>query len=165
MPATSDTKAVEQRIEEVPPGPRAYRSAWIHDRLLTAEEWLAEEAHVLGQMEDMDDPEDDAPSTAGVMVAIAKEIQRLRQAVALHAADATRNAEQLASIPAQIKAAVQAEREAWSDVRRIGAQLSNIAYNLSHAGKDRVVTEHERKVLAVCASDWDAAIRARGEVK
>lgn len=73
--------------------------------------------------------------------------------------------EQLASIPAQIKAAVQAEREAWSDVRRIGAQLSNTAYNLSHAGKDRVVTEHERKVLAVCASDWDAAIRARGEAK
>ena len=69
----------------------------------------------------------------------------------------------LDSIPSQIEAAVQAEREAWSDVRRIGAQLSNIAYNLSHAGKDRVVTEYERKVLAACASECDAAIRARGE--
>ncbi|HXF23296.1 MAG TPA: hypothetical protein VN602_02190 [Gemmatimonadaceae bacterium] len=71
--------------------------------------------------------------------------------------------EQLASVPSQVEAAVKAEREAWGNVVLVGAQLSNIAYNLSHAGKDRVITEHERKVLGICASDWDAAIRSRGE--
>jgi hypothetical protein len=66
-------------------------------------------------------------------------------------------------VASQIEAAVKAEREKWDSVKLIGAQLSNIAYNLSHAGKDRVITEHERKVLAVCASNWDVAIRSRGE--
>ena len=150
MPATSDTKAVEQYMEEIrnrladiTPGPWEVETGgpcvWhlgSGDTICTVNF-----DHQTGEHQPGEDQEFIARAPSDIAFLL----------------------DQLSSIPSQIKAAVQAEREAWSDVRRIGAQLSNIAYNLSHAGKDRVVTEYERKVLAACASECDAAIRARGE--
>jgi len=70
--------------------------------------------------------------------------------------------DQLDSIPSQIEAAVQAEREKWENVRNAGALLSNVAYNLSQQA-GRVITEHDAELSRQCSDQWDAAIRARGE--
>lgn len=62
--------------------PRTYPTAWLFNedgtaRLLTAEEWLATEADVHAAAESAD-TDDDGPSTAGVLRAIATEIAQLR---------------------------------------------------------------------------------------
>lgn len=64
-----------------PEGPRTYQSAWQWNadgtsKLMTAEEWLAEEADV-GRA--INAPGDDGPSREGTMRAIAKEIATLRR--------------------------------------------------------------------------------------
>lgn len=62
--------------------PRTYQTAWQFNgdstpRLVTAEEWLNNEADVHAAME-QDDAPSDGPSTAGALRAIAKEIAQLR---------------------------------------------------------------------------------------
>lgn len=61
--------------------PRTYQTAWLFNddgtaKLLTAEEWLETEADVHATLEKGDD--DDGPSAAGVMRAIAQEIATIR---------------------------------------------------------------------------------------
>lgn len=68
-------------VSPEPFAPRTYQSAWQWNadgsaRLMTAEEWLEEEADVHAAAEL---PEDEGPSTAGIMRAIAREIATLRR--------------------------------------------------------------------------------------
>jgi hypothetical protein len=70
--------------EKAPPaGPRTYQSAWQWNpdgtaKLMTAEEWLEEEAAVGDALED-GEPTDGGPSREGAMRAIAQEIATLRR--------------------------------------------------------------------------------------
>lgn len=75
-------------------GPRTYQSAWQWNedrtaKLMTAEEWLEEEASIDAATDDPDDG-DDGPSRAGIMRAIAAEIASLRRAKTQWAEQTTR---------------------------------------------------------------------------
>jgi hypothetical protein len=82
-----------EAVMSEPFAPRTYQSAWQFDAegrpvLLTAEEWLEEEATVFAKTVD---DEDDSPSRDGTMRAIAAEIARLRRDALLWAEQATRS--------------------------------------------------------------------------
>jgi hypothetical protein len=98
----SDARPVGETAEAVklaePFAPRTYRSAWIHDRLVTAEEWLAAEAEVDETM-DRADPDDDGLFRGGDLRAIAREITELRRAAKTWADECTRRAALLAGAP------------------------------------------------------------------
>lgn len=99
----SDARPVGETAEAVklaePFAPRTYRSAWIHDRLVTAEEWLAAEAEVDETM-DRADPDDDGLFRGGDLRAIAREITELRRAAKTWADECTRRAALLSGAPA-----------------------------------------------------------------
>lgn len=87
-------------------GPRTYPSAWQWNqdgtvKLMTAEEWLEEEATVYDAIsKDDDDPENDGPSRSGVMRAIAMEIANLRRTRAQWADQATRQVAEIERLKA-----------------------------------------------------------------
>lgn len=99
---TPDARPVGETAEAVklaePFAPRTYRSAWIHDRLVTAEEWLAAEAEVDETM-DRADPDDDGLFRGGDLRAIAREITELRRAAKTWADECTRRAALLRDAP------------------------------------------------------------------
>lgn len=99
---TPDARPVGETAEAVklaePFAPRTYRSAWIHDRLVTAEEWLAAEAEVDETM-DRADPDDDGLFRGGDLRAIAREITELRRAAKTWADECTRRAALLSGAP------------------------------------------------------------------
>lgn len=147
----SDTKPVEQRIEEVrnrlaeiTPGP------WMTE-IGGTRVWHLSSGDTICEVNFDHQTGDHQPGEDQAFIANAP-------------SDVAYLLEQLASIPAQIKAAVQAEREKWEKVRNAGALLSNVAYNLSQQA-GRVITEHDAELSRQCSDQWDAAIRVRGEAK
>lgn len=75
--------------------PRTYQSAWSFDgegrpEMMTAEEWLEQEALIDKSLDDAEEQPDDGPARWGVMMAIAKEIAELRREKSQWATDYTR---------------------------------------------------------------------------
>jgi hypothetical protein len=99
-PPTTPEGAVDAE-QKIPEGPRTYQSAWQWDAegrplLMTAEDWLAEEAMVYATIAQGEDY--DGPSREGTMRAIVAEIRTLRRDAALWSAQATKNARTMAFI-------------------------------------------------------------------
>jgi hypothetical protein len=87
----------DARPAEEPFAPRTYQSAWQWNedgtaKLMTAEEWLEEEAYVDATITEGDDEPDDAPSRSGTMRAIVAEIRALRRERTQWADECTRRA-------------------------------------------------------------------------
>jgi hypothetical protein len=133
-------------------GPRTYQSAWQWDTegrplLMTAEDWLAEEAQVHAAIT-RDDDEADTPNHGASLLAISREIASLRRDVSLHAANATQNA---------------------AEATRLRADLARVTTELDERDADvvkrlrKMAHEAEAGDVAVCAdmseADLASAIR------